>query len=209
MKRTRPISSKKNTPSKFSKNKKASTLAMYKYPSNNNAVRLVRRNVDFFQIVASNTVITTGTYSFRLSSVPNSAELISMYDQYKINAVQLTFYPRMTQITSLINPDNVANRRILTVIDYTDGSPPASTDELREYENCEVRSCLETFSVYIDKPRFADASGALRSGYISTSSPSTVHYGLKYAVDPLNPGVAGTYPFTVEAVFYMSFKAIK
>lgn len=208
MKRARaPFQSPARPKAKAPKTERAKTISMYNNQKQN--VRLVRRNVDFFQLVASNGTPTFGTYSFRLTSVPNSAELISLYDQYKINAVSLTFYPRMTQITSLINADNVANRRVLTAIDFTDGAPPASTDELREYENCEVRSCLDTFSVYIDKPKFADASGALRTGYISTSSPSTVHYGLKYAIDPLNPGVVGTYPFTVEAVFYMSFKAIK
>ena len=68
---------------------------------------------------------------------------------------------------------------------------------------------VQPFTVFISNPKFADTTGALRTGYINTSSPSTVHYGLKYAVEPLNPGATGTYTYRTETVYYFSLKNAK
>jgi hypothetical protein len=205
MKRTRSFN-QKTAVRKVAKTDKSKKLAMYKQPNN---VRLARRNADYGQIVCALTTPTYGAFTLRLSNVPNSAEFTSLYDQYKINAVSLTFYPQLTEASSIVAVTSVQNARVLTAIDYTDAAIPVSMDELREYENCEVNSAVKSFSVYIENPKFIDNTGSLRTGYISTSSPSTLHYGLKYAIETLNPASAGAYLFRVEAVYYMSFKAIK
>ena len=134
-----------------------------------------------------------------------------MYDQYKINAINVQFFPQQTEVTRVNFPGDsaYAYARMLTAIDYTDSTPPVQVDDIREYENCEVRSVITPFSVYIDKPKYVDNTGALRTGYIATTSPSTIHYGLKFAVEIINPGSAGTFSYRVEATYYMSFKAIK
>ena len=207
MKRTRPAMQSKSK--KVAKTKKANTLQMYKQPSSGN-VRLIRRNVDMGNLVCTLSTPTYAAFTFRLVNVFNSTEFTALFDQYKINAVQLMFFPQQTAVTRVNFPGETAyNGRILTAIDYNDSTPPTQLDELREYENVEVHSAVENFSVYIDKPKYVDNTGALRTGYIGTSSPSTIHYGLKTAVEILNPGSAGTYTYRLEAVYYMSFKAIK
>ena len=72
----------------------------------------------------------------------------------------------------------------LLQIDYTDSTPPVQVDDIREYENCEVCPVITPFlSVYIDKPKYVDNTGALRTGYIATTSPSIY--------DPLRTQICG------------------
>lgn len=191
---------------KVAKKKMKSELAMYKNINNN--VRLVKRHADQGTITCVLASDTFGAFTFQLNNVPKNGEFTQMYDQYKINAVNLTFYPQLTEVSNL-GPTTVQNARIFTAIDYTDAAIPTALNDVREYENCEVNSIVKEFSVYIDKPKFTDTTGSLRSGYIATSSPFTLHYGLKYAVETLNPGTSGAYTFRVEATYYMSFKAVK
>jgi len=191
---------------KIAKKKKDNTVAMYKNISTN--VRLIRRNADQGDIICIFSQTTLGSYNFRLSNVPASTEFTSLFDQYKINAVSLTFYPQQTEVDTHVSPA-VQNVRIFTAIDYNDNDIPANIDALRQYDNVEVHPITEKFSVYIANPRFADTTGAVRTGYINTSSPSTLHFGLKYGVEVVSPGASGTYTFKVEAVYYFSFKNAK
>lgn len=205
-KRARPSSKTSNSKTKYKKTAPAQTVAMYKQPSN--PVRFVRRNADYGAVAVSNLTGAAQTFSFRLSNVAGYSELVSLYDQYKISAVQLTFFPRMTQITSTSSVNNIDNVRILTAIDYNDATPPTTATDVREYENCEVHSITDTFSVYVDKPKILDTSSSSRTAWIATSSATTLHYGLKMWVEPPQYS-GGTYGYVVEAVFYMAFKAIK
>lgn len=208
MKRGRSVSravSRSARPSKVAKAKKAD-MPMYKSLSTN--VRLIRRNGDQGDIICTLGAATYGAFLFRLSNVPNSTEFSALFDLYKINAISCTFYPQQTAITTHIAPA-VQNVRAFTAIDYNDSDPPLSVDTLRQYDTVEVHSVVDQFTVYIANPKFADTTGAVRTGYINTSSPSTVHYGLKYAIEPLSPGSTGTYTYRVETTYYFSFKNAK
>lgn len=205
-KRARPASKSSNSKTKFKKTASSHTVAMYKQPTN--PIRFVRRNADYGSIPLSGITGTGISFTFRLSNVAGNAELISLYDQYKINAVSLTFIPRMTQITGTLTAGNVENVRCLTAIDYNDSTAPTSAEYLREYENCEVRSIVEQFTVYVDKPKIFDTSSTSRTAWIGTSSATTLHYGLKFWADSTQM-TSGNYGYLVEAVYYMSFKAIK
>ena len=203
MKRARSQANPK--PAKKKKTDKSMT-PMYKQPNIN--VRLIKRNADQGDLICTLGAPTYGAFLFRLSNAPNSSEFTALFDQYKINAISCTFYPQQTAVDTHIAPA-VQNVRIFTAIDYNDSDPPLSIDTLRQYDNVEVNPVTEQFTVYIANPKFADTTGSLRTGYINTSSPSTVHYGLKYAVEPLAPGSTGTYTYRVETVYYFSFKNAK
>ena len=181
-------------------------VPLYRQPSSN--VRLIKRNSDQGDIICTLGAPTFGAMIYRLSNAAGSGELTALFDSYKINAISTTFFPQQTEVSTHVTPA-VQNVRIFTAIDYNDNNPPLSIDTLREYDNVEVHSVVQPFTVFISNPKFADTTGALRTGYINTSSPSTVHYGLKYAVEPLNPGATGTYTFRTETVYYFSLKNAK
>lgn len=204
MKRTRAPSTKAIVAKKVQKSNARARI--YKQPTN--PVRFVRRNADYGSVAVSNLTGAAQTFSFRLSNVAGYSELVALYDVYKISAVSLTFYPRMTQITGTTQTNNVENVRILTAIDYNDATPPTTATDVREHENCEVHSIVDTFTVYIDKPKILDSSSTSRTAWISTSSATTLHYGLKMWVEPPQY-TGGNYGYVVEGVFYLAFKAIK
>lgn len=128
MKRAR--SSSKSSTSKYKKTKSSDSLTMYKQPKN--PVRLVKRHADYFTVVVNGTTGVLGAYNFTLSSVPGYTEFTNLYDQYKINAISVCFYPKQNSVTSLVTLDNIkANARFLSAIDYNDDTPPVNFDSIR------------------------------------------------------------------------------
>lgn len=145
-------------------------------------------------------------FNFSLSDLPNYTEFTNLYDNYKINAVKVNFYPKITESVStgsVNNPD--ATVRFLSVIDYNDSTPPLSVQELRDYKTCKASSILRPKSRYIYKPKIVDSSSTVRSAWIATSSPSTNWFGLKVAIDPTTTAMT----FGIEAKYYCSFKNVK
>lgn len=206
MKRAR-VAKQQTTPSKYKKTSKKAPLVMYKTPKD--PVRLYKRTSDYFSLPISGATGALGAYAFQLSNIPNSSEFTSLYDQYKINAVSVCFYPKQTQVTSLSTTDNIrANARILTAIDYNDDTPPTTLDELRQYDNCEVDVIVNKHERYIPKPLFLNNSGQNVNSWLSTANPSTRHYGLKYGVEPTQ-AVGASFTYNVEVTYYIAFKNTK
>lgn len=199
MKRTRTTYTK--TPMKKQKTSKAMTI--YKQPTN--PIRFVKRGGDIGVFVGDAINPTFYGESFALSQVAGFTELTAMYDQYKISAIELTFYPRNTEITPFATAPN--NGRILVCTDYTDNTAPTSLNAIREYEDHKVYGFTEKFTHYIDKPKILDASSSNRTAWIATSDPSQRHYGLKIGMEPWGLGPA--YGWAIEACFYLAFKNIK
>lgn len=199
--------STKTTPKKYSKSSSKKSLTMYKQPTN--PIRFVKRTCDYFSINVSGVAGSFGAFNFTLANVPGNAEFTALYDQYKISAVSVCFYPRQTETSSLATVDTAkGNARLLTAIDYNDDTAPLTFDALREYENCEVVSILEKHERYIPKPLFLNNSGQNVNAWIATSSPSTRHYGLKYAVEP-TLATGNSFTYTVEVMYYLAFKNVK
>lgn len=206
MKRAR--SSTKSTTSKYKKTKSSDSLAMYKQPKN--PVRFVKRHTDYFTVIVNGVTGVLGAFNFTLASVPNYTEFTNLYDQYKISAISVCFYPRQTEVTTLLPADSAkANARFLSAIDYNDDTAPASFDAIREYESCKVTSCVEKHEVYIKEPLFLNNSGQNVNGWVSTANPSTRFYGLKYGCEPTLVSGANPFTYQVECVFYMAFKNVK
>lgn len=158
-------------------------------------------------------VTTTGlaetfiAYNFSLADVPNSAEFTALYDMYKINGIQITFIPQMTQNISVGTVNNVfASLRFFSAIDYNDSTAVSSIDAIREYQTCKYTSVLRTHKRYIPKPKMLDGSNSTSLvNWVATSSPATNYYGLKIAIETTGNPMT----FAVEAKYYLSFKNVK
>ena len=201
MKRTRNTYTPKTPAKKVAKTTNA--VAMYKQPTN--PIRFIKRHADIG--VRNGDSITNSYYgeSFTLNQVPGYTELTTLYDQYKINAIELTWYPRNTEITPFTTAPN--NARILIRTDYSDATAPTSLNVIREYENCKVFGFSEKFTWYIDKPKILDSSSSNRTAWIATTDVTQKHYGIKFAMEPF--GAGGQYGWAVEACFYLAFKNVK
>ena len=207
MKRSRSYPTKAPA-NKFKKTYKNDTRTVGKY--NNNRIHFLKRHADYSVLSVSNTLGANAGYTFRLSNIPGYTEFTSLYDQFKICGIKVTFRPPVTQRSSLATVDNPnANVRFFSAIDYNDSTAPTSSDDVRQYENCKVTSFHQQHVRYIPEPKFVNTSGQTVSDWLSTNNPTTIWYGLKVWVDPSLQTTTLTSDYTMECIFYLCFKNIK
>lgn len=171
------------------------------------------RKCDYTQIYPTALGVNR-SITFQLSDLPNYTEFTSLFDQYKINAVKLTFIPRYTG--SDINPltTALAVPRVWTVIDYDDTANLGDQNGAYQYQNCKVHMMHKPFSIYL-KPRVASAvySTAVTTGYaprrmyIDCANNNVPHYGVKLYVEPTP--YDGQFTMSVVAKFYLSMKNVR
>lgn len=160
-------------------------------------------------IIINNINPTFAGLNFSLNDLPNYTEFTALYDMYKINCVKLSFIPQMdinNSLTSVNNP--MASARFFSAIDYNDATAPTAIDDLRQYQTCKMTPILRTHKRVIFKPKILDTSSYSISPWISTASPSTNYYGLKIGVEPMSSTSSTTMTYTIEAIFYMTFKNV-
>lgn len=171
------------------------------------------------------TANTFGVIYWEFTSIPGYAEFTSMYDFYKINAVQVRFIPVSNQTISVDQTTYAANttshyNRLITVLDYNDRTVPTSLNDLRQYSNCKVSPGNFTHKRFIHpKPTISidedsASSNQLAFGQLPGKNPwlatngatNVEHYGIKFGIE--HPSIASnSYPlYKVEFRVYLSFK---
>lgn len=195
---------------KYRKRFKQQTLA----EKSNNRIHFIKRHVDYFTFTVPNVTPAQAAWTFRLANVPGLSELTGLYDQYKICGVHMKFFPSQTDSDTLSLVDRArANARFLSAIDYNDATPPSSSDDLRQYTNCEVTSILEVHERYIKNPTYVTNSGQVSSEWLPTSFPNVAWFGLKTFTEPTETTSLSTpvpvFSYRVECIYYLCFKDIK
>lgn len=176
-------------------------------------IYLYKRLSGFYATITVGSISPTlQAFEFRLNQVPNYTEFTALYDQYKINAVKITFLPEQTQSVSLSTANNATgSARFFSVVDYNDSAAPSSIDQLREYQSCKFTSIFKPHKRYF-KPRILDSSGIYNPGrpWLSTQTGASItHYALKIGIEPTQATVATVDQFTVEVKYYLSFRTVK
>jgi len=159
--------------------------------------------------VATGPLSSFAATDFSLSDVPGNAELISMYDQYKICGVKITFIPQQTESNSLNYATGIRVARFYTAIDYTDAVPPATLSDIREYESCKVTSLLKEHTRYIPHPKYLLSNTQTSDEWTATSNSTINWFGLKFATDPTGTTGVNQFEFLIECTYYLCFKNIK
>ncbi len=134
-------------------------------------------------ITSSTVAETLFAFNFQLSYLPSYTEFTALYDQYKIEAIDIGILP--SAVTS--TPADPSNGYVVLAVDYDDASTPANVDTLLQYGSAEVFPINSAIRFRL-RPRLAKAaySGAFTSyaneaaSWIDVGSPSVQHYGLKF-----------------------------
>lgn len=125
-----------------------------------------------------------------IDTLPNYTEFKSLFDQYRILGVKLTYIPNSNVATGLPQGTGAAPRGIPTiswVIDLDDSTPPTSVNNLLEHQRCHTRYFNKPISIFF-KPRahntIAGSSSALlpRSQWIDFTYDTVPYYGAKIAI---------------------------
>lgn len=183
----------------------------YRYSKRGQKIFLYKRHTGIFGVIQAQASLETfGALNFSLNDLPNYTEFTNLYDMYKINCVKVTFWPQQTISNSLGSVNNPAgNARFFSAIDYNDGTQPTSVDELREYQSCKFTTVLKPHKRVIFKPKILDTSSYSISPWMSTASPSSNYFGLKYAIEAISSTNTPQMAYSVECKYYMSFKNVK
>lgn len=152
-------------------------------------------------------------YYFRLSQLANYSEITAMFEQYKINAVKLTFQPAFCGDNDVNAAGSatmyIQTPRIYTLIDR-DGNMTMAT-ETQALENSAVRLVCNPnhqFSVYISKPCVQLDGAVPKAGqWVDCDNPNYDHWGVAVAGQTL--GTSAGFTYQVIATFYMQAKGVK
>lgn len=158
---------------------------------------------------------STGSFTFKLSDVPNVTEFTSLFDKYRITGIRAEWIPR----TNVLAINNLSSSLtsippLITVVDYDDATAQ-SYNELFQYENAKVHNEFKPFKLYF-KPMVAVATyqgtftgyGSSRKMWLDCASDDIEYYSLKWASLPYSAGNNPTVDPSWDIVFtyYMQFK---
>ena len=142
-------------------------------------------------------------WNFSMNDMPGYTELTTLFDFYKLNGVLVRVMPyKQTNSNSVGSTNNSFNPPIFYAIDRSDSSSPTSVDELLEYNDHKIASVWKGFTCYVKAPKFADATAAMRGGWVATSNATQNWNGLKVAI----PAAGSATAFYVTWTFYVSCK---
>jgi len=145
-------------------------------------VHTFSRTANFATITNSTTVDTFGALTLSLTNLPNYAEFVGLFDEYRI--IQLTFRISPLSTTQVSPP-------FYTAIDPDDGAVPSSTDDLRQFDTLRIvpagiffeRTFTPKFSIAAYTGTFTGyANASPYNMWLDTASTTIQHYGIKYAI---------------------------
>lgn len=127
---------------------------------------------------------------FKLNSIPGYSELTSLFDQYRIKSIRVTWRPQFNTAPMTANADALCPT-LITVPDYNDATLLTTRAQYLQYEG--VRSELLDHPItrtFWPRPSMAVYNNMITTGYaapdtapwIDTTSPGAEHYAVKWAL---------------------------
>jgi hypothetical protein len=155
-------------------------------PSYSNALRIdnapyrLRQTVDYGPLLTSSAGGSVFySKSFVFSDIAQYTSLQAVFDQYRIDEMEVWWYPN--------NTASAATGSMLAVVDYDDSVTPSSLTQLQQYQNC-VDIPLSSGGVYFKfKPHCAEAAFVssftgevnVAAPWINCATPGVQHFGFK------------------------------
>jgi len=155
---------------------------------------------------------TYGSLQFNLAGLDNASAFETLFDQYRIDCVEVTFSPL---ITMNVTP-GIVFPRLYTVIDYDDYVAPTSLAYLRQYDSCiisppgsgVVRTLCPASALAAYTGTFTGYANRQRQ-WIDIASPTAQHYGIKFAIEAALTGQTVLQSYDIDIVTYISFKSVR
>lgn len=136
-------------------------------------------------ITTSNIANTYAAYSFAINSMGSVADFTSLFDEYRVERVDVWLEPGFTSTT----PAAPENGTMVSAIDIDDAATPSSYTNVASYPGaqdstlpaCHAHSWVPTASSAMYSGAFTSYSNVV-SPWCDTNSPSIQHFGLKVAI---------------------------
>jgi hypothetical protein len=155
---------------------------------------------------------------FELADCDQQATLAGLFDQYKIEEVEMIITPSNSGVDlhAAASPNQV-NPQCIVVSDYDDATALASFAAAREYDNNVVFNGCQGVHIRM-RPAISlavYASGAF-SGYavsgpqwLDCNSNNIPHYGLKFAVQGLSTSSTEFYQWNIQTWYHLAFQNVR
>lgn len=179
-------------------------------------VQYFTRYANLGSITYSSGTSTDGVIYFTLSQLTNSSDFATIYDQYKIKAVKVSFIPH-TNVTFGNGQVSAYSNRLLTCLDFND-TQVLTPNAMRQYQTCRVvpNNVVHTRYFY-PKPLAEYAQNEAGTTVLATkgspwfsaqSNRDVRYYSIKYSVDhPDTTGfTSGDVLYRVECKYYLAFR---
>jgi hypothetical protein len=149
------------------------------------AIHNFKRIATLSSIAVVDGTVATKSYNFALNQLPNYTNFSQLFDQYRIAAVKVTFFPNQTTDSDVVAPGLL---QIYTCIDLDSNTAPSDTGVIGQYAT--VRSTLfNRPHVRYLKPRVQNAlyydgstfgyCVAPGKPWLDSSNEGIPYYGLK------------------------------
>jgi len=162
-------------------------------------------------VLSTTTVPAYYTPSFTLSLLdPDYSSLAAVFDQYKVEVIEIILTPRITEATSNVTQPG---GYLYSCIDYDDQTSLGSIAAIQAYANV-VATRMVVPHRRCWKPRMAVATyagsfggfGNVAAGWVDTASTSVQFYGVKFACDT-GPTGAGINTWDMQIRSRISFRS--
>jgi len=179
-----------------------SSQSIMKQPRYYPIVTYKRTATRLFDINCDGINPSLGEFLFTLDQLPAYQDFTNLYQSYRLVRAKVTWRPEYTELTDASLVSNAVNVTFNTAIDQTDPNPPATVDQVLEYQNCVSTGITKTHSRSL-RPTILMPNGMVCSEcFITTTQPSERHYGIKYAIPPT--GVAMVFRSTLVMKLQLS-----
>lgn len=193
------------------KGKKSKGGELLRFPSPQAASQLnkpyhIFQEVTFSTVTSSTSIPINGAINFTFNQLDQVSQLAAVFDQYRLAMVQVRFLPLANIAGSGVNPP-----RLYTAVDLDD-STAISTTQLQDYPGVQTTEGFKPHThTFVPSVAVAMYSGAFTSfgnesaPWIDTSSPSVLHYGVKYAFSV----ASNAYSYDVYARYHFMFRNVR
>jgi hypothetical protein len=126
------------------------------------------------------------SYTVSLGAIDQSSSLATLFDQYRIVAVELWLMPRAAATST--SGSSALGGILSTVIDLDDATNLTQLNQAGDYSSCvTTENSVGHYRRWVPHAAIAAYSGAfssfanVASPWLDTSYPSVTHYGVKIA----------------------------
>jgi len=155
----------------------------------------------------STSLNTFSSVGATFGNIDQAASLAVVFDQYRITELEVWLMPRDSAAAT-----SSSQALLYSVIDLDDGTPLTTPGQFGDYTSC-VTSEIDQghYRHFIPHVAMAAYSGAftsfanVASPWIDTSSPSVIHYGVKFGA-----GVTGTsHTYDVNLKLHIQLRSVR
>jgi len=157
-------------------------------------------------LTTSTTLPTFAGLSFNINSLDNFSSLANVFDQYRIDEIEVQLVSGVTEET--ISSSSVGT--LYSAVDVDDATVPTTIAQLGGYSSCVMSDAtVSHFHRWVPQFAVATYSGAFTSygaskGFIDCSSPNVQHYGLKVG----NTSGSATYTLQALIQYTVTFQSL-